>query len=342
MNRFRKAVLALCLALFVSGIQVQAAEPYTYTVTFYAGDKGSFTGAGVQVKSQSDSIQVSPASDGSRITVTGLETGDRVGLLAASGGVVTLGNSGKYYVRGIRKSGYDNNTVAAASFEVTEDADYVVAYGIRGNMAAYTVHFQDRSGRTLAESQTYYGNVGDKPVVAFLYMEGYVPETYNLTKTLVSDEAQNVFTFVYSPISDSAVNPAAPTVAPAETTAAGTPGQPVGTPAQPGTPTQPSGEAGEPSSEASGPSGAAGTESTEATGEPPLLEVPDESVPQELVDLDDEKTPLADLDLSDDQQTDSETTKLHPGVIAAVSAALLLGLGLCFFWIKKKKKKKNT
>ena len=81
----------------------------------------------------------------------------------------------------------------------TGDADYVVAYGIKGNMVAYTVNYQDASGKSLAESQTFYGNVGDKPVVAYRYVENYIPDALALTKTLSDNESENVFTFTYTP-----------------------------------------------------------------------------------------------------------------------------------------------
>ena len=327
MNRFRKIMLALlmvCLVIQAGTIRSLAEDKYTYMVTFYAGDKGTFTGAGVQVSSSSGKAQVNVS--GSVITVTGLELGDRVGLSAASGGAVALNDNGKYYVKGIRKSGYDNNTVSASSFEVTGDEDYVVAYGIQGDMAAYTVNFQDAAGNTLAPSETHYGNVGDKPVVAFLYVEGYVPDAYNLTKTLVSDESQNVFTFVYSPIPA----PTAETPAGGEGTAAGTT---TGT----GTGTGTEAGAGEE---------AAGNEANEENaGEPneaeeqELQELEDERVPQELVDLDDEQKPLSNVELpgaSEETSPENASSMLGHVLIGAVCAAAI-GAALYFFFIKKKK-----
>ena len=323
-------ILAMCVVLQAGSLRALAADKYTYVVTFYAGDKGTFTGAGVQVNSKSGRAQVSV--EGSQITVTGLEIGDRVGLQAASGGAVALNDGGKYYVKGIRKSGYDNNTVSAASFEVTGDEDYVVAYGIQGDMAAYTVNFQDAAGNTLAPSETHYGNVGDKPVVAFLYVEGYVPEAYNLTKTLVSDESQNVFTFVYSPI------PAPTAEAPANGggTAAGTTtgtGAAAGTAAGTGT-------------EAGAGEEAAGNEANEENaGEPneeenqELQELEDENVPQELVDLDDEQKPLSNVELpgaSEETSPENAGSMLGHVLIGAVFAAAI-GAALYFFFIKRKK-----
>ena len=66
-------------------------------------------------------------------------------------------------------------------------------------MVAYTVNYEDEQGNKLAESQTFYGNVGDKPVVAYRYIEDYVPQALSLTKTLSDNEAENVFTFKYAP-----------------------------------------------------------------------------------------------------------------------------------------------
>lgn len=97
-------------------------------------------------------------------------------------------------------SGRDNSeALAAPAFRVNGDADYVVAYGIKGDMVAYTVNYEDEQGNKLAESQTFYGNVGDKPVVAYRYIENYVPQALALTKTLSDNEAENVFTFKYAP-----------------------------------------------------------------------------------------------------------------------------------------------
>lgn len=106
----------------------------------------------------------------------------------------------KYYVRGVRESGQDNQVVDVASFVVTSDQDYVVAYGIRGEMVAYTIRFEDEAGNELAPPLVRHGNIGDKPVVAYRYVEGYRPQAYNLTKTLDANAEENVFTFVYTPI----------------------------------------------------------------------------------------------------------------------------------------------
>lgn len=200
------ALLGAVLALGNPGNPVfgkmdcRAAE-YYYTVTFYTGNHGSFQGTEmVTVDNSASGSSYEISADGSAIRISGLCAGDVVGLDAAMEGAVKLDEDSRYYVKGIRVSGRDNATVDASAFRVEEDRDYVVAYGIRGDLTSYVVHYQDTQGNTLAPSRTYYGNVGDKPRMAYLYIEGYQPQAYNLTKTLSKNEAENVFTFVYTRI----------------------------------------------------------------------------------------------------------------------------------------------
>ena len=170
---------------------------YTYTVSFSAGAQGSFGGNSIQVrKAAGNEAGVSVSSAGDKIVVTGLEYGDVISCDAQ--GSVGLNDNSKYYVKGIRLSGRDNNTVANSAFLVSGDQDYVVAYGIPGELAEYTVNYVDTNGNKLADSRTYYGNVGDEPVIAYLYIDGYTPDSYNQTGKLVSDASKNVFNFVYA------------------------------------------------------------------------------------------------------------------------------------------------
>ena len=126
--------------------------------------------------------------------------------------MVSLNNGSKYYVKGIRESGKGTDEVSetggserVAAFTVDRDQDYVVAYGVLTNPVEYTVRYQTADGRELAPSETYYGNIGDRPVIAYQYIEGYQPQAYNLTKTLSKDQAENVFTFIYSPLPENTV-----------------------------------------------------------------------------------------------------------------------------------------
>ena len=183
------------LALLVALAPAALAEEYTYSVTLSAGRQGTVTGGGVTVEGST----YTQTSDGTTIKLSGLHKGARVTFQA--GDAARLNDDTKYYISGIRLSGRDNNTRAAdPSFLVDGDADYVVAYGIRGDMVEYTVQYQDEDGNALADSRTYYGNVGDEAVVAYLYVEGYRPLNFNLSKVLSANGADNVFTFVYTQI----------------------------------------------------------------------------------------------------------------------------------------------
>lgn len=199
MRKIRKmmqTLLAAAALLGMTALPVSAADSYTYTVTFYAGNQGTFASAsGLTVTGRG---QATVQNNGARITVSGLQAGDMISFDTQQG-AIKPGDDGRYYVQGIRPSARDNDqaSLSASAFRVTEDADYVVAYGIKGNQVAYTVNYEDGEGRTLAPSRTYYGNVGDKPVVAYLYIENYLPEALALTKTLSADASENVFTFVY-------------------------------------------------------------------------------------------------------------------------------------------------
>lgn len=202
--------LAFCLTIIgLSPMTVQAAETnddeYTYTVRFYPGTKGKHKN-GEEVVIRKD-----------------LHYGDYVTFDPRR--EIQLENS-KYYIRGIRESGKDNNTAdtsASPSFVVKGDQDYVVTYGVLGDSVAYEVHFVDQDGNQIWEPETYYGNVGDRPVVAYLYIDGYQPETLAITGTLQRDASKNIFTFVYNKVSEEVMEqvrqvvPATPTPTPTTT-----------------------------------------------------------------------------------------------------------------------------
>ena len=321
-GRLRKGLLIMALLLCMTVQTAFAAEggnekEYTYTVTLSAGNQGTFNGTGgVHVIGGSAQI-----SGGDAIRITGLRAGDVV-VLDATAGMVDLKNGDKYYIKGVRESGRDNNTVADSAFTVTKDAEYVVAYGIQGDMVSYTVNYQDGGGNELAPSRTYYGAVGDKPVIAYQYIEGYRPDAYNLTKTLGKNEADNVFTFTYT--QSIVQQPAAGGEGTEGGTDAGAPGTP-GTPATPGTTAGGAGTAG------------AGAAAAAGTVETPTAENTDEEVPQGTVDLDDEDTPKANIDASDsDTVSNPSPVPIVLGIMVAVIAlGALIGT---YVYFKKKHK----
>ncbi len=244
-------LLALCLTVILSVSAAAQTTPYTYTVRIFAGAQGTIAGEPVVVYSN-------------------LTYGSRVNFDVSQ---VELSDNSKYYVKGIRESGKDNSTVGNPSILVEGDEDYVVAYGLLGDSVAYTVLYLDADGNELLPSGTFYGNIGDKAVVAYKYIDGYQPQAYNLGRTLSANAAENVFPFYYTPVAE------------------GEEGLPEGgqTPAAPG--------------EAAGPgAGTTPGEGPEAAGPgtviPPAETVPEEQTPesqgpQEYEELDEPDTPLA-------------------------------------------------
>lgn len=328
-KRLLVSLLTVSMTLGASTMSVMADDttPYTYKVTLSAGNKGTINGQ--------NKIEQTNIASGSTVTfnLNDIQVTDD-----------------KYYVKGIRLSGRDNNeTLAAPSFTVDKDADYVVAYGIKGNMVAYTVNYQDASGKSLAESQTFYGNVGDKPVVAYRYVENYIPDALALTKTLSDNESENVFTFTYTPgatdrivettttVTTTVPGTATPAGAAGTTGSAGTTGAAAGT----GTGTTAGGTAA--GGTTAGGTTAGGTttggtaggttnaDNSQDTTDDTTTE-PDEQTPKSLVDLDDEDTPKGNIDAKDK----TSKTPIAAGIgIIVVAVAALVGL---IVFLKKRAK----
>ncbi len=360
-RKFLTGLLIFCLFFQMTCTTSAAAESgtaYTYTVTFYAGNQGAFTGTeGISVYtsgfSVADGITKSMRDDGSAITVKGLKAGYRISFNDIP---VNLAEDSRYYVRGLRQSGRDNATVSAPSFEVRQDADYVVVYGIRGNTVSYEVRYEDADGNTIAPSRQYIGNVGDRPVVAFLYIEGYEPQAYNLVKALTENAAENVFTFVYNRVETGGGQPAPapegggqPAPAPE---GGGQPapapeggGQPVPTPEGGGQPV-PVPEGGTPVD--------ADRPEEDVTPVDDGTDIPDEDIPtddgpEELVDLDDEDVPLANpgdgknpFAVFDPNEQDGRTNMLRALAVGLGGAGILLVMTFLLLRKKKKDNKKDS
>lgn len=328
-KRLLVSLLTVSMTLGASTMSVMADDttPYTYKVTLSAGNKGTINGQ--------NKIEQTNIASGSTVTfnLNDIQVTDD-----------------KYYVKGIRLSGRDNNeTLAAPSFTVDKDADYVVAYGIKGNMVAYTVNYQDASGKSLAESQTFYGNIGDKPVVAYRYIENYIPDALALTKTLSNNESENVFTFTYTPgatdrivettttVTTTVPGTATPAGAAGTTGATGTTGAAAGT----GTGTTAGGTAA--GGTTAGGTTAGGTTTGGTAGSTTNADnsqdttddtttAPDEQTPKSLVDLDDEDTPKGNINAKDK----TSKTPIAAGIgIIVVAVAALAGL---IVFLKKRAK----
>ena len=313
---------SLCLAL-LPAIPSRAEEEYTYTIRFFVGKQGTF-------------------ADGEEVMVfEGRHYGERVSF---SQRAVTLKDNSKYYIRGIRESGKDNSeSTQASSFLVTGDRDYVIAYGILGDATSYTINYVDTEGNALAPSETYYGNVGDRPVVAYLYIEGWQPQAYNMTQTLKKDPAENVFSFVYTRVPEATpVAPPAPAPGP-EATEPPTPAAPAEPPA-PVTIVPPAPDGDTPPVD-DGPAPDDGnTPPDDGQGDQPddgQEDLPDEPTPgnapeqpQEMQNLDDEDVPTSNF-------LDGDAKLL--GIPVPVAIVLAIGaVAAAWFFLMMRKRKKEA
>ena len=315
-------VLVLALALMLALPSMAANEPYTYTVRVYPGNAGQ-------------------ASSGEHLEMTGIAAGTRVTIgmpdnesLSFGGGTISLQEGSKYFIRGVKVSGQDE--LAALSFKVDKDMDFVAAYGMKGTEVTYTVNFVVQATGQVLGSATYYGVVGDKPVTAAQFFDGYRPLAMNITGTLT--EGENIFNLPYE-----VVEPETETV-PAEgeeggTTPGGEEGEEGGT-----TPGGEEGEEGEttPEGEESEEGTTPGGEEGEEGGTTPGGEEGEEgeTEPEEIIDIDDENVPLGPGGDGNGSWWDqiSDGTKIGVGIGGAALLALIIGL----IAARRKKKKENS
>ena len=295
----------LILSVLTAALGQTAFAEYTYTIRVYAGNQGSVSENGITIPAGA-----SLSSDGSQVEITGLKYGEKVYITVQD---MASAEDSRYYVKGLRKAGRDNSEAenVASVFDVEGDRDYVVAYGIKGDMVAYTINYVDGNGNALLDSDTYYGNPGERQYVSARYVDGYQPQAYNLVKTLSDNTAENVFNFEYARVT---------------------------TPAPEGTGTETATPAGEEGTEGTAPAGEAGAEADAGAaadaGVQEVVPVEDEQVPEDLVDLDDEDTPLANQKLDDERPG---TRMGYLPVYVGIGAAALAALILAAFYLRKRR-----
>jgi hypothetical protein len=294
-----------------------------------------------RIETAYNNVAITTISDGKTVMISGIEYGDRV--LIEGTNFIQLPDDSKYYIKGVRISGQDSET---PSFEVTKDTDLVVSYGVAGYMVEYTVNYLDANGNALATSASYYGQIGDKPVISYRYIDGYIPQAYNLTKTLGENAADNVFDFVYTPqTTTSYVYNTVVEETPAETPAAATP-ETVEEPAAAGAAAGGAAAGGAAGGAAAGPAADADADANaDANADDNAdAQIEDEDVPQgagteELVDLDDEDVPLAAGEsTATAEQVFTRNMTIIAGVIAAVAVAGIISVVV--LGVKRRKVKK--
>lgn len=328
MKRVSKCLIAMLTMILLIGLCPTSAfaKEYTYQITLYAGNHGKLNEQAINVEVlRGGSPEISLDKDGSKVVISKLMAGDRVSFNYQDG-VTVKEDSGKYYVQGIRRSGRDNDTsnTEKLSFSVEEDADYVVAYGIQGDMIGYTIDYVVRgTEEQLIPSRTYYAKSGDKVVVSAPNIDGYVPNAYAQTMTISPD--RNHFVFEYREGEVEIVQLPGETI----TTVVTQPGGGTGTGT--GATGAGTGAAGAGAGTAGEGTGAAGEDAEAAEGttvgdtDDETTTVEDEEVPQDLVDLDDEEAPKANIKL--DKEEVKKGFPMAAGIAVSVAAvAALVGM----------------
>ena len=297
-----------------------SAAKRTYTIRVFAGEQGMIEEDG-KLKSMVEYSNIEPGT-----SFFFGKTSNGVSGPSASDDVKV--SNDKYYVKGFRLSGRDNNELELGAITVNGDADYVVAYGVKGSTVEYTVMYLEYpSGNELHPSETFVGNDGDRPVVAYKYIEGYFPNARNQVGKIEKGK-DNTFIFYYQPIVEptTATEETTETTESTESSSSQTTTQaqrqqtqqapsgqttiiertvPAATTTQSSNPTTPATTAapGTATTAANDGTGTATTEAEEDTND--LPDNPDD-VP-DLVDIDDQDTPLADFD-DDSTEDDTEDT----------------------------------
>lgn len=306
--RVGAVLIAVCMIAALAIPAFAADATYSYTVRIFPGDKGTVDGG-------KDPI-VKVVEPGYSWNGSDFDYGSR----AAS-------DTDKYYVRGLREAGRDNNTtndLINPAFTVDHDIDLVVAYGVKDSDVEYTINYVELgSDKELMESRTYHGNVGDKPAVAYLYIEGYVPQYENITGTLDADSAKNVWTFYYVDVDDESVAVNSNSVSTMSTKKKSTASKSGGAAASSGSSSNGSGTStGSSTSTANGSNTSTGTAAgTQASGS--SLSVGEGTMlasngtvntlkngPVEIVDVDEVETPLVEYDGTDETAVEENGNEL--------------------------------
>lgn len=304
-----KKIVAIIAAMVFAILPVKA-EGYKYKVVFMYGLHGTKTGEAYSIE----------ARNGEEIELPALPEGE-----------------GIYTAKGWHVSGKDQIWVSG-SYPVTEDTVFVASYGVSGDMFSYTVNYVDQAGNVLEQPETFHAKKGEKPVVAYKYIENYLPvETKAFTFTVESDGMQ--IEFVYRLVEENEqeqqegevieeviVQPAegeGNAAAPAVNPAPAAPDNPAVNPDNPAVNPDDQGE-------------------TIDDNETPQAE------PAEIIDLDEQDTPLAPPEEIDDDKTPQGNTDNNgtgPAgnavLVGGIAGGALIFLLLLFLFRRRKQNTKN-
>ena len=184
-------ILTLIAMMIMGTLSVSA---YSYEISLSSGN-GEFSGGTIRTKLPAvNTVIVDQANN----TIT---VGDRVYTLTVMPDGKAPAES-KYFMAGVKLAGDDNSGANTSEIKLDgmykdKDLEFVVAYGMKGSMVSYTIHYVGTDGTEIRDADTFYGVAGDNVVVSYKYVDGYIPQALTGVATLSSNAADNDFTFVY-------------------------------------------------------------------------------------------------------------------------------------------------
>lgn len=204
MKQFKKILgtflaVAFAFTLFTAHPITAKAYNYTINISLASTDDAEFISVDEMIKNKALSMENGEAHiEGNILKLTGLNYGEKVSFNPQE--AVKVSSESKYHVKGMRIAG-TNMVLAAGAFDVFEDQTYVIAYGV-GDIVPYLVHFVNKNGEELLDSATYYAAAGEAVYIPYKYIEGYVPDKYNIPVDHLPkpDDKGNPaeYTFVYT------------------------------------------------------------------------------------------------------------------------------------------------
>ena len=232
-----------------------------------------------------------------------------------------------YYFKGFHISGQEG---AAPPSTIERDLMIVASYGIEGDMAKITVHYQTANGAQLANDDELRGKIGDKPVVPARHIDNYTPNAYNYTFTLTGDRE---VTFVYTPVPVQQNN---------QQNNNQNNNQQNNNQANQANQANPANQANavNPANQANPANPTNQGNNSQGTEVPGGSTEPENNNPPELVDLDDQDVPLAGPDVG---TVGNESQQLHKNTWTAITIGMigLLGVIAALIYAVSRKKKKE-
>lgn len=198
------AAFTLIASVFPTTMVKAETEKKTYTVTFRAGNVGSFnldanniSGENIEVTENyiKFTVEKGESLNSTFDFISGDDSLDAYFLNVTSGS-----EEADYIDAGYRLKEVSEWAEGAADTAVKRNTEYVLDYAKLVNPVKYTIRFVDKeSGEQIAPSTIAYGNAADVVHCTPLYISNYSTEDSALTITLnENDENANMVTFEYT------------------------------------------------------------------------------------------------------------------------------------------------